>query len=80
MSAIETIGTGFAGRYPGGYRAGSFFGALLQRFLKHGELRRTRLHLSELSDDQLRDIGITRDAADREAARSIIVQYLYSAR
>jgi uncharacterized protein YjiS (DUF1127 family) len=33
-----------------------------------------------LTDDQLRDIGITREAADREAARSIMAHYLHNAR
>ncbi|MCQ2004060.1 DUF1127 domain-containing protein [Rhizobium sp. NRK18] len=34
------------------------------------QLRRTRQSLLELSDEQLRDVGITRRMADREAAKS----------
>jgi uncharacterized protein YjiS (DUF1127 family) len=34
------------------------------------QLRRTRQSLLELTDDQLRDVGITRRMADREAAKS----------
>ena len=44
------------------------------------ELRHTRLNLIELTDDQLRDIGITREAAEREALRSTLVHYLHNAR
>ena len=32
-------------------------------------LRRTRIALSELTDDQLRDIGLQRDEAEREARK-----------
>ncbi len=32
-------------------------------------LRRSRIELMELTDDQLRDIGITRSAADKEARK-----------
>ncbi|MGN7770687.1 DUF1127 domain-containing protein [Phyllobacterium sp. 22552] len=32
--------------------------------------RRTRIHLSELTDDQLRDIGISKREARREVERS----------
>jgi uncharacterized protein YjiS (DUF1127 family) len=34
------------------------------------QLRRTRQSLMELTDEQLRDVGITRRMADREAAKS----------
>ncbi|WP_235920556.1 DUF1127 domain-containing protein [Brucella tritici] len=32
-------------------------------------LRRTRIRLGELTDDQLRDIGLQRDEAEREARK-----------
>ena len=35
------------------------------------KLRRQRLALKRLSDDQLKDIGITRDQANSEAARGV---------
>jgi len=35
------------------------------------ELFRQRRHLAQLSDDQLNDIGVTRDAAETEANRPI---------
>ncbi|MGR6430675.1 DUF1127 domain-containing protein [Rhizobium sp. PAMB 3174] len=34
------------------------------------QLRRTRQSLMELTDEQLRDVGITRRMADHEAAKS----------
>lgn len=80
MSTIEAISTGFAGRYPSGTIGSTLLSTLWARFLRHRQLRHTRLHLLELTDDQLRDIGITREAADREAARSIIAHYMYNAR
>ena len=43
-------------------------------------MRRTRLHLFELSDAELRDIGLTREIADREAARSLLACYLNNSR
>ena len=80
MTTIETISTGFAGRYQSGTVGSTLFGTLWARFLRHRQLRHTRLHLLELTDDQLRDIGITRDAADREAVRSIMAHYMHNAR
>ncbi|MBX9455739.1 MAG: DUF1127 domain-containing protein [Rhizobium sp.] len=43
-------------------------------------MRRTRLHLFELSDSALRDIGLTREVADSEASRSLLACYLNNAR
>ena len=80
MSTIETISTGFADRYPSGAVGSGLLSKLWARFLRHRQLRRTRLDLLELTDDQLRDIGITREAADREAARSLMAHYMYNAR
>ncbi|WP_152045666.1 DUF1127 domain-containing protein [Aureimonas psammosilenae] len=42
----------------------------LRSFLRAAFLRRTRRQLIELTDDQLQDIGVTREAAKREASRS----------
>lgn len=36
------------------------------------EKRRTRIHLSQLDDQQLRDIGITRRQAEAEIRKSLI--------
>jgi uncharacterized protein YjiS (DUF1127 family) len=80
MSTIEAIAAGFFGRYPSGAGGFSVARTLWGRFLRHRQLQRTRLHLLELTDDQLRDIGITREAADREAARSIMAHYMHNAR
>jgi uncharacterized protein YjiS (DUF1127 family) len=33
--------------------------------------RRTRVHLADLTDDQLRDIGITRQEARKEVGKSV---------
>ena len=80
MSTIETISSGFVGRYPPGTRGLGLLSGLWARFLGHRQLRHTRVRLFELTDDQLRDIGITREAADREAARSIMAHYMHNAR
>ena len=50
--------------------SGSFFGRLFARFAVWVEMRRGRAVLRELSDDMLRDIGVTPDAARREVEKS----------
>ncbi|MCG6857715.1 MAG: DUF1127 domain-containing protein [Salaquimonas sp.] len=45
------------------------FESVFSRFAKAAELRRSRKALMQLSDRQLRDIGVTRDEAAREANR-----------
>lgn len=45
------------------------FGSVYNRFAKAAEVRRSRKALLQLSDRQLRDIGVTRDEALREAVR-----------
>ncbi|CAN7389550.1 DUF1127 domain-containing protein [Rhizobium sp. LjRoot254] len=80
MTTIETIATGFAGRHPPVSTGFTLLSALWAGFLRHRELRHTRIDLIELTDDQLRDIGITREAADREAARSAIAYYMHNGR
>lgn len=80
MTTIETISAEFGGRHPSGSTGFTLLSSLWAGFLRHRELRHTRLHLLDLTDDQLRDIGITREAADREAARSTIVHYMHNAR
>lgn len=77
--AMNTIGasakTDNAVRKPSGVEL--LMDVLSGRFGSHAdgvkswlELRRTRQSLLELSDEQLRDVGITRRMADREAAKS----------
>ncbi|MDB5552078.1 MAG: hypothetical protein JWL86_2062 [Rhizobium sp.] len=80
MTTIETMATEFAGRHSSGSTGFPLLSTLWTRFLQHRQLRHTRLHLLELTDDQLRDIGITREAADHEAARSVMAHYMYNAR
>lgn len=80
MSTIETM-PGKEAR--GHFRMGAWFPPLASFWAslrKRRQLRRTRLNLIELTDDQLRDIGITREAAEREALRSALVHYLHNAR
>ena len=81
MSAIDTI---LAERVRPGSSIGTLFGrffrAMWSRHLSRSQLRRTRLHLFELSDAELRDIGLTREIADREAARSLLACYLNNSR
>ncbi|MEC9342216.1 MAG: DUF1127 domain-containing protein [Pseudomonadota bacterium] len=45
------------------------FGSVFSRFAKAAEIRRSRNALAQLSERQLRDIGISRDEAYREARR-----------
>jgi len=81
MSAIETISS--ERTHPAGLpRAflGKLAAALATLVLRRRELRRTRVRLFELSDDELRDIGLTRELADREAARSLLACYMNNSR
>jgi uncharacterized protein YjiS (DUF1127 family) len=59
---------------------GKVFRLLQSQYLTKRELRRTRLHLFELSDAELRDIGLTRELAEREASRSLLACYLNNSR
>ena len=81
MSAIETI---LVRRARLGIPVGPFFGKVFRRvrarWLTGRQLRRTRLHLFELSDAEIRDIGLTREMADREASRSLLACYLNNSR
>lgn len=80
MSTIQTMRREEA---RGQLRAGAWLPPLASFWAslrKRRELRHTRLNLIELTDDQLRDIGITREAAEREALRSTLVHYLHNAR
>ncbi|SNR56927.1 DUF1127 domain-containing protein [Paracoccus sediminis] len=45
--------------------------SLGKRILTALSVRRSRLDLSQLGDDQLRDIGLTRDQVTQEIARPI---------
>lgn len=73
MLAIDTMLTARRGHSGGGatflrrisFAARSLLGGLLQVM----ERRRTRLALFELTDDQLKDIGISRADAYREGLR-----------
>jgi uncharacterized protein YjiS (DUF1127 family) len=80
MTTIETITTGFSGRQRSGSTDFTLLSSLWAGFLRHRQLRHTRLDLFELTEDQLRDIGITREAAEREAARSTIAHYMHNGR
>jgi len=71
MGTIDTFavqasgGTGAAGRST----AGILWSGLVRRLGDAVARWRQRRDLRELSDDQLRDIGVTRQDARREAAR-----------
>jgi uncharacterized protein YjiS (DUF1127 family) len=58
-----------AGR-PWRFAAMALLAALAARWMAAAERRRQRLDLLDLTDDQLRDIGLTRSQARREANRS----------
>lgn len=77
MSAIDTMASDET-RSVGGARAflRRVTRALVAYHLHRRELSRTRIRLFELSDGELRDIGLTRELADREAARSLLACYM----
>lgn len=78
MSAIDTIqkslggATAVAGPSASEltYKALTHIEGLFESLARAMEKRRTRRSLANLSDHQLRDIGVTRYEADREARRS----------
>ncbi|MEP7454952.1 DUF1127 domain-containing protein [Phyllobacterium sp. SB3] len=72
MSTIDTMRPSCqsdegAGEYSS---APSALMAMLNRVAFALVKRRTRAHLSELTDEQLRDIGVTKSQARQEVARS----------
>jgi uncharacterized protein YjiS (DUF1127 family) len=77
MSTIDTIQRGLGGATavtgPGvsafTYKALVGVEAFFNRLALVAERRRTRQALMSLNDHQLRDIGVTRDEAMREASR-----------
>ncbi|GIL00806.1 MAG: hypothetical protein BroJett030_07050 [Alphaproteobacteria bacterium] len=76
MSTIDTFhkslsGTsGMAGASAFAYRVLVAVETFLNRWTLAAEKRRTRRTLALLSDHQLRDIGVTRHQAEREANRA----------
>ncbi|KAA1176900.1 DUF1127 domain-containing protein [Rhizobium tropici] len=52
------------------WRKLGFLGAALTKFLAYLEKRETRWDLRDLTDDQLRDIGMTRAEARTEVSKS----------
>ena len=70
MAAIETIyrtseGSGYNTSHPGGSRLS--LTSMLARLERLLEKRRSRMALLEMSDEQLKDLGLSRSDADREA-------------
>jgi uncharacterized protein YjiS (DUF1127 family) len=81
MSAIDTILEGGTRAYsPVWSQFAKVFRILQARYLTWRELQRSRLHLFELSDAELMDIGLTREIAKREASRSLMACYLNNSR
>ncbi|WP_269581285.1 DUF1127 domain-containing protein [Roseibium sp. Sym1] len=66
MSSIETITARPVARLRPGQ---SLLKLLLAQLLKWRQAHRTRLHLLELSDHELEDLGLSRAAAHEEAMR-----------
>ena len=54
----------------------------LERILTAFDMRKTRIDLSKLDDDQLRDVGLTREQVEAEINRPIwdAPEYFYSKR
>jgi uncharacterized protein YjiS (DUF1127 family) len=78
MGAIDTmlgaVVTVFAlGRPVGGETASSDLRVPLDKWRILRRTRRTRVQLADLTDDQLRDIGISREDALREVKRSVLL-------
>ena len=44
---------------------------LMAMIMAKCEKRRTRIHLSQLTEDELKDVGLTVDQADREIRKSL---------
>lgn len=63
---FDAAGDGTLG---GGRRLGAFAHAALRWLSAMAARRRSRYALLEMTDDQLRDIGVSRDAARREGLR-----------
>ena len=81
MSAIDTMSSGrTSSASPIRSQFGRFFRLLQSQYRTRRELRRTRLHLFELDDAALKDIGLTREMAEREASRSLLACYLNNSR
>ncbi|MDH4439092.1 MAG: DUF1127 domain-containing protein [Rhizobium sp.] len=55
-------------------KAGSLWRPLVLRFLAWRGKARSRQDLHDLTEDQLRDIGLTVDQARRESRRSFLVR------
>ena len=75
MSHITYLDTRYGARViasPGVARALGVWPSLVASLLLWGERRRTRLHLSELDDRLLADIGLTRAQQRRECVRSFL--------
>lgn len=66
MSSIEVISGRPVARLRSG---GSLLRSLLDRLVLWNRVRRTRLHLLELGEHELEDLGLTRAAAHEEAMR-----------
>ncbi|WP_143523689.1 DUF1127 domain-containing protein [Pararhizobium arenae] len=69
MVAIDTICGGAIPPSLSRQKKRRFFRALLDWIIVCGQKRRSRLALSEMSPEQLLDIGVTADEARQEAAR-----------
>lgn len=81
MGAIDAMSsTRTAVGSPLKFLFGKVLRAIWESHLAKRQLRRTRLHLFELNDAELRDIGLTREIAEREAARSLLACYLNNSR
>ena len=72
MGAMETIASILSGHGAAGHGRGGWLRAATaarRQLRAWAAVQRSRAELEELTDQQLRDIGITRHAAQREAAR-----------
>jgi uncharacterized protein YjiS (DUF1127 family) len=70
MSTIDTICAVEATPATGVLPARSFFGGMVWRLSLWLRKRETRRNLRDLTDDQLRDIGLTRSEAMAEVSKS----------
>ena len=81
MSTIDTMPmTRSGGGSSLGGSISAAFAFVWSSYRARRQMRHTRLDLLDLTDDQLKDIGISREAAEREALRSTINRYLHGVR
>jgi uncharacterized protein YjiS (DUF1127 family) len=74
MMTIDTISSRIEQDIPRRKSLGTMWRGLIRGLLAWSSRSRSRQALSELTEDQLRDIGLNEEEARREARRSLMVR------